>query len=225
MHMSDRELREEVEQALDWEPIINAKGIGVAVKDGVVTLSGHVSSFPEKREAEKVAGLVRGVKAVACELEVALPTFLHRSDEEIARAAANAIAWNTLLPKERIQVRVDKGRVTLEGTVDWQYQRKSAGKCVRYLAGVRDVNNHIVVAPSADRVAVKTHIEAALLRNAKLDANSIRVDVRGGRVILSGTVPSWVEREEAERAAWGSPGVCDVDNLLLVNPVSNLVAH
>ncbi len=223
--MNDRELREAVEQALDWEPIINAKGIGVSVKDGVVTLSGHVTSYPEQREAEKVAGLVRGVKAVVGNLQVALPAYYERSDEEIARAASNALAWNTLLPKDKIQVWVDKGRVTLEGAVDWQYQRKSADKCVRYLAGVKDVNNHIIVKPSADRVAVKTQIEAALLRNAKLDANSIRVDIRGDRVILTGTVQSWVERQEAERAAWGSPGVRDVENLLMVNPVSNLVTY
>jgi len=221
--MTDKELREAVEQALEWEPIIDAKGIGVSVEDGVVTLSGHVPTYAEKREAEKVTGLVRGVKAVACELEVVLPAVSERSDEQIAQAAANAIAWNTLLPKGTIQVWVDKGRVTLEGNVDWQYQRKSAGKCVRYLAGVRDVNNHIVVKPRADQIAVKTQIEAALLRNAQLDANHIRVDVRGPRVILSGTVQSWAERATAERAAWGAPGVCDVENLLAVNPVSNLV--
>jgi osmotically-inducible protein OsmY len=165
------------------------------------------------------------VKAVACELEVTLPTQHERNDEDIARAAAHAIAWNTLLPKGAIQVWVDKGRVTLEGAVNWQYQRKSADQSVRYLAGVQDVNNHVVVKPCADRVAVKAHIEAALLRNAQLDANGIRVDVRGDRVILSGTVQSWVEREQAESAAWASPGVCDVDNHLLVNPVAVLVAH
>ena len=223
--MSDKELRGAVEQALDWEPIINAKGIGVSVEDGVVTLSGHVGSYPQKREAEKVAGMVRGVKAVACELKVALPSRFERTDEEIARAAANAVAWNTLLPKGKIHVWVDKGRVTLEGAVDWNYQRKSADQSVRYLAGVRDVNNHIVVTPGADQTAVKTHIEAALLRHAQLDADNIRVDVRGDRVILSGTVQSWAEREEAERAAWGSPGVCDVENLLIVNPVSSLVTQ
>jgi osmotically-inducible protein OsmY len=223
--MSDKELREAVEQALAWEPIINAKGIAVSVEDGVVTLSGHVDNYPEKREAEKVAGMVRGVRAVACKLNVALPSRHERSDEEIARAAANAIAWNTLLPKGKIRVSVDKGRVTLEGAVDWNYQRKSADQCVRYLAGVKDVNDHIVVTPGADRIAVNTHIEAALLRHAQLDANRIRVEVHGDRVILSGTVHSWVEREEAERAAWSSPGVCDVENLLVVNPVSNLVAH
>ena len=223
--MTDRELRAAIEQALDWEPIINAKGIGVSVENGVATLSGHVDNYPEKREAEMVAGMVRGVKAVVCDLKVKLPSGQHRSDEEIASAAANAIAWNTLLPKEKIRVWVDNGRVTLEGVVDWQYQRKSADQCVRYLAGVKDVNNHIVVTPGADRIAVRTKIEAALLRHAQLDANSIRVEVRGDRVILSGTVQSWAEREEAERAAWGSPGVCDVENLLIVNPISNLVAH
>ena len=223
--MSDRDLRAAVEEALDWEPIINAKGIAVSVEDRVVTLSGRVDSYPQKREAEKVAGLVRGMKAVVCQLHVALPSSDERTDDEIARAAANAIAWNTLLPKGTIQVWVDNGRITLEGTVDWQYQRRSADQSIRYLAGVKDVNNHIVVKPSANRVAVKTQIEAALLRNAQLDADNIRVDVRGDRLILRGTVQSWIEREEAERAAWGAPGVTDVENLLIVNPVSRLVAR
>jgi osmotically-inducible protein OsmY len=223
--MSDRELRDAVEDALDWEPIVNAKRIGVSAKEGVVTLSGHVPSYPQKREAEKVAGLVRGVKAVVCELQVTLPLPSERSDEDIARAAVNAIAWHTLLPKDKIQVWVEQGRITLEGVVDWQYQRKSADQCVRYLAGVKDVNNHIVVQPQADQAAVKEHIEAALLRNAQLEADGVRVDVRGERVILNGNVQSWVEREEAERSAWASPGVGDVDNLLVVNPVSKLVAH
>jgi len=223
--MSDRELREAVEDALDWEPIINAKGIAVSADDGVVTLSGHVESYPQLREAEKVAGLVRGVKAVVCQLQVRVPATHERTDEEIARAAFNAIAWNTLLPKETIQLWVESGRVTLEGTVDWQYQRKSAEQCVRYLAGVKDVNNHIVVKPSVNRIAVRAQIEAALLRNAQIDANNIRVDVRGDRVLLKGTVQSWIEREEAERAAWGAPGVIDVENLLIVNPVSQLVTQ
>jgi len=222
--MDDKDLRAAIEQALDWEPIIDAKGIGVAVQDGVVTLSGHVPTYAEKREAEKVAGAVRGVKAVACELEVELPASLARSDEEIARAASNAIAWNALLPQDAIQVWVDKGRVTLEGVVDWQHQRKAAGKCIRYLAGVRDVNNHVVVRPRVDRTAARAEIEAALFRNAHLDAHHIHVDVRGDRVTLFGTVPSWLEREAAEQAAWGALGVSDVENLLVVSPVTSLVA-
>jgi osmotically-inducible protein OsmY len=115
--------------------------------------------------------------------------------------------------------------VTLEGTVDWQYQRKAAGKSVRYLAGVRDVNNHIVVRPHADQIAVRSQIEAALLRNAQLDANRIHVAIRGDRVTLSGNVQSWLEREAAEQAAWNAPGVSDVENLLVVTPVTNLVAY
>jgi len=223
--MSDRELREAVEEALDWEPVINAKRIGVSAKDGVVTLTGHVDSFPQKREAERVAGLVAGVRAVACELQIASAPEHELSDEELARKASNAIAWNTLLPKGSIQVWVDRGRVTLEGTLESREQRKSAEESIRCLAGVTDVNNHIVVQPGVNRIAVKAQIESALLRNARLDANNLTVEIRSGRVILKGTVHSWVERDEAERAAWGVPGVSDVENLVIVNPVSCMATH
>jgi osmotically-inducible protein OsmY len=223
--MNDLDLKKEVQEALDWEPALDARAINVSVKDGIVTLTGSVPNYPEKHVAEKAAGLVRGVKAVAGELAVALPAVNSRTDQEIARAAANAIAWNTLLANTKIQVLVDKGRITLEGSVNRDYQRQSAGRSVRYLAGVRDVNNHIVVRPVAEEVAVKSQIEAALVRHARLDADRILVEVRGDRVILSGTVQSWIERAEAERAAWASPGVGEVDNGLIVNPVSVLQLH
>jgi osmotically-inducible protein OsmY len=223
--MNDLDLKTEVKEALSWEPALDSRSINVSVKDGIVTLTGSVPSYPEKHTAEKAAGLVRGVKAVACELTVLLPALNSRSDQEIARAAADAIAWNTLLANAKIQVFVDKGRITLEGALNWHYQRQSADRSVRYLAGVRDVNNHIVVRPVAERVAVKSQIQAALIRNARLDADRIVVEVRGDRVILSGTVQSWIEREEAERAAWASPGVGDVDNGLIVSLVPTLQAR
>jgi osmotically-inducible protein OsmY len=220
--MYDLDLRKDVREALDWEPALDARAINVSVNEGIVTLTGSVPSYPEKHLAEQAAGFTRRVKAVACELAIALPAVSLRRDEEIARAAADAIVWNTLLANTSIQVFVDKGRITLEGAVNWQYQRQSADHAVRYLAGVRDVNNHIIVRPIAEKIAVKSEIEGALIRNARLDADGIRVEVRGDRVILSGTVQSWLEREEAERAAWASPGVGEVDNGLIVNPVSVL---
>ncbi len=223
--MTDLDLKMEINEALAWEPALDGRAIHVSVRDGIVTLTGSVPSYPEKHVAEKAAGLVRGVKAVACELAIALPGFNSRSDEEIARAAADVLAWNTLLGKTDIRVLVDKGRITLEGSVGWNYQRQSADRAVRYLAGVKDVNNHIVVKPIAEQVAVKGQIEAALIRNARLDAERVRVEVRGDRVILRGNVQSWIEREEAERAAWASPGVRDVENELTVSLIPALQVH
>jgi osmotically-inducible protein OsmY len=214
--MRDNDIRIVVEKELDWEPSINPRGIGVTVSDGVVTLRGDVDSYPQRHEAERAAGRVRGVKALVNHLEVRVPGAFERSDEDIARAAASAILWNTQVPVGSVRISVEKGRVKLEGIVDYQFQRQSADRSVRYLTGVRDVNNHIVVKPHADRRLVKADIEAALVRNAELDAHEIRVDTSTDQVILRGTVPSWRQREEAERAAWASPGVCHVENKIIV---------
>ena len=215
--MTDSELRTAIQKELDWEPSIQSDGIGVAVREGITTLSGYVRSYPEKHEAELVAGRIRGVRAVVANLEVRLPDVNVRNDEEIARAAANAIAWNTLLPPDSVKVWVENGRITLEGNVTWQYQRQSASASVRYLTGVKEVNNHITVGPVVRREAVKAEIEEALLRNAEFDAHRIHIEVHGDRLVLSGEVRSWAERQEAERAAWGSPGVKQVDNHITVN--------
>ena len=214
--MADGDLRAAVQQELDREPGLDASQIGVAASSGVVRLSGHVESYPEKHQAVRAAARVRGVQAVVIDLDVRLPGTNFRTDEEIAQAAANAIQSNALLPKGGIKVRVEKGRVTLEGAVEWQHQRAAADRCVRYLAGVRDLNNHIVVHPEVRRDVGRGDIETALLRNAELDSKGIRVETRGGRVILWGCVQSWAERAEAERAAWGSPGVCHVDDNIRV---------
>lgn len=214
--MDDLELKKSVESELNFEPSINAAEIGVAVKNGVVTLSGRVPSYWEKISAERAAGRVSGVKAVANELEVRLPGSSERTDEDIAQAAVDTLRWSVLVPQDRIKVKVSKGWITLEGNVDWQFQKSAAEKAVRKLYGVLGVSNLIEVKPQVSKAEVKTSIEAALKRLAEVDANRIRVDTEDGKVVLSGSVRSWFEREEAERAAWAAPGVRSVEDRIAI---------
>ena len=214
---TDNSIREDVLRELEWDPEISSDSdIAVAVKDGVVTLTGFVPSYWEKVEAEKAAKRVYGVRAVANDLEIKL--FWQRTDPEIARDAVHELESHVSIPAEKIKVTVKSGRVTLEGTVDWEYQKSLAKSAVKKLKGVTGVTNKIEVRPKVTPQEVKGKIEEALRRSAELDARRITVEVEGSTVKLYGGVSSWAEREEAERAAWSAPGTTMVENHILVNP-------
>jgi osmotically-inducible protein OsmY len=207
---TDSQLQSDVIAELSWEPSINSEQIGVEVKDGIVTLAGHVDSYAEKIGAERATMRVSGVKALAVEMNVKLAGSSARNDSDIARSVDNVLQWTTYLPKDAVKIKVESGFVTLSGEVDWEYQRQAAVGAVRYLMGVKGVNDQLVLKAKASAPVVKADIEAALKRRAQKDATEIKVSVHGTDVTLSGKAHSWSERELATHTAWRSPGVRSV---------------
>jgi osmotically-inducible protein OsmY len=216
--VSDLQLRQDVLDELEFEPSVNAAHIGVTANQGVVTLTGFVMSYAEKTAAERAARRVKGVKAIAEEIEVRLPSDTKRADDEIAARAVDILKWQVGVPADRISVKVEKGVVTLTGEVDWQFQKTEADHVVHKLSGVVDVLNQIRVASPVHAADVKEQIEKALRRSAELEASRITVETEGGRVILAGKVHAWYERDIAERGAWSAPGVTEVQDRITIEP-------
>ena len=215
---TDAQLQKDVTAELGWEPSINAAQIGVEVKDGIVTLAGHVCCYAEKWDAERAAQRVAGVKALTVEIEVKLPGTSTRTDVDVARSAENVLLWATDAAQGGVKVMVENGWITLSGEVDWDYQRQAAASAIRHLTGVRGVSCNIAVKPKVSSTAVKSDIEAALKRRAIHEAQKIGVEVHGTSVTLTGTAHSWSERELATHTAWGTPGVqYVVDEITVVN--------
>lgn len=215
--INDTNLRHDVEKELEWDPAIDATKIGVTATEGVVTLTGHVRSYSEKWNAERTVKRILGVQGVANDLEVVIDEKEHRDDSEIALSAVNALGWNFAIPKDKIKVLVTKGWLTLDGDVEWHFQKRAAADAVRNLRGVRGVTNDIVVRPKVVAGDVKDKIEAALKRNAEVDANSIKVQATDSEITLTGTVRSWIEREDAVNAAWSAPGVTKVVDRIAIS--------
>jgi osmotically-inducible protein OsmY len=215
---SDSEIERDVREELKWDPDLDAEDIAISVKDGVVTLAGFAKSYSDRLEAEHAAKRVAGVHAVANDIEVRLPSIDQRPDPDIARDAIANLKAQLPLSHDGIKVIVKDGWLTLEGAVEWQYQKTTAENAVRHVKGVKGVTNVISVKPKVEPTDIQRRIQEAFKRNAEVDANRITVETHGSEVILKGTVRSWMEREEAERVAWSAPGITYVDDRIVVSP-------
>lgn len=213
---TDNQIQKDVLDELKWEPLLNAAEIGVAVKEGIVTLSGEVDSYSKKLAAEHAAKRISGVRAIAEDIQVGLAPVYHKTDAEIAAAVVNALKWNTAVQQEKIKIKVEDGVVRLEGQVDWAFQKNGAGKALEHLLGVKSVINLITLKPRATSSEISRQITSAFTRNAILDAANLKISIDGDKVTLKGTVNSFAEKEQAEHAAWSAPGVMQVESHLQV---------
>lgn len=215
---SDYELQQDVMDELRWQPQLTSANIGVAVKNGIVTLSGIVDSYAQKLAAENAARKVFGVKAIAEDIQIGVSPAYKKTDAEVAESVVNALKWHVSVPDEKIKAKVEDGVVTLEGEVEWEFQRTAARNAVSGLLGVRLVTNLIKLKPRLSTADINRKIGAALHRSATVDSQKIKVEVSGSRIILRGTVRSHAEKEDAESAAWCAPGVTAVESFLVVEP-------
>jgi osmotically-inducible protein OsmY len=217
---NDSDIQHDVVQELRWEPSLKERDLAVGVRDGVVTLGGFATSYADKLTAERVAARIKGVRAIANEVEVRLPAASARPDPELARAALDALKWNVAVPDERIQLNVDQGWIKLIGEVEWFFQKAAAEKAVRALTGVKGVTNLIGVKERPVPADIKERIKQTLERGAALDAEQVSVEIVGGTALLRGTVRAYAEKRDAERAARNAPGVTEVDNRITIDPYS-----
>jgi osmotically-inducible protein OsmY len=209
---SDSQIQKDVMEELKWEPFLKASEIGVAVKNGIVTLSGHVDSYTKKLAAENAAKKISGVKAIAEDIQIGVSPADKKTDTEIAEAVLNTLRWHSAVQEEKIKIKVENGNVRLEGEVEWEYQRNNAKVAIENLTGVRSVLNVITVKPKVTSADIQQKINAAFQRSASIDAGKITAEVLGSMVTLRGKVRSFIEKEDAEVAAWNAPGVTSVEN-------------
>ncbi len=217
---TDAQIQRDVLEELSWDARVAPNDIGVTVRDSIVTLTGWVDGFSKKWAAERTAHRVRGVSAVANDIDVRLPSSAERTDSDVAAAATRALEWDAFVPIEQTEVTVSRGWVTLNGEVEWEFQRREAERAIRRLSGVRGVTNLISVQPRVSPSSQELHdkIEQALVRSAETDAQGLSIEVSGATVVLHGRVRTWSEKEEAARVAWSAPGVSMVDNHITVRP-------